>query len=216
MLGAKCHLAAAVLLVASAFAQTPPLRITTETLPPAAQRQSYTAQLQASGGTSPLKWEIVKGKLPDGLQLDAATGMLAGAPTGVAEARFTVQVTDSAGQTAEREFQLRSLPPLDCEWKKAPVVQDGGIQGAVTVTNGTNAGFDLTFIVVAVNEIGKAFALGYQHVTMAAQSELPNVPFGSSLPRGHYIIHVDCVAEDTANNRIFRARLQTPTPFTIP
>jgi Putative Ig domain len=43
----------------------------------------YDCQLQASGGQAPYAWNVTGGTLPDGLQLDPATGRLLGTPAGV-------------------------------------------------------------------------------------------------------------------------------------
>ena len=73
----------------------------------------------------------------------------------------------------------------------------------------------MTFITVAVNPIGKAFALGYQHFTLAPESTSQQLDFGSTLPAGKYVVHVDAVAEVPSKNVIHRARLQTSTPLTL-
>src|SRR5581483_8250798 len=69
----------------SAGAQAPtstpaPLQITTVSLPNATVGQLYTQQLQASGGTAPLTWQLTQGQLPPNILLDPATGILSGRP----------------------------------------------------------------------------------------------------------------------------------------
>lgn len=192
--------------------------IATESLPKAALRQSYFFELKARGGTPPLRWNVVSGALPHGITLEAASGRLAGAATAVGEFRFTVEVTDSAkpAQRATRELVLKVVAPLTVEWRSYPRVEgDKAIRGAVLVTNGSDDDFDLTFIAVAVNEIGKAFALGYQRFTLGADSASPQLEFGSTLPAGKYVVHVDAVGEVAAKNAIFRARLQTAEALAV-
>ena len=72
---------------------------------------------------------------------------------------------------------------------------------------------DLTLIVVAVNEVGKAFVLGYQHFVFNKESSVSEVPFSSSLPQGQYLVHVDAIGEVPSKNAIYRARLQTRDPL---
>jgi uncharacterized protein YjdB len=60
-----------------------PLTVTPITLPNAALGQSYSVQLQASGGAAPYRWILVGGSLPPGLSL-SSTGLLSGTPTGPA------------------------------------------------------------------------------------------------------------------------------------
>ena len=55
------------------------------------------------------------------------------------------------------------------------------IAGTVEVSNGSRDIYDQTVIIVAVNEIGKAFALGYQHFDLSPQSQ-QFIPYSSSLP----------------------------------
>ena len=55
------------------------------------------AQLLASGGMPPYTFEIVDGRLPPGVLLDGATGLIAGTPTRAGNYAFTVRVTDAYG-----------------------------------------------------------------------------------------------------------------------
>jgi hypothetical protein len=127
---------------------------------------------------------------------------------------FTVRVSDSAepAHVATREVKVRAVPALQLEWLRHPALENDGIYGAVKVANPGKDPYDLTFIIVAVNEIGKAFALGYQHFTLRPKAE-QDISFGSSLPLGTYIVHADAVGEIAAQDVIRRARLQTPEPL---
>lgn len=191
-----------------------PLHIAPDALPNAATRNTYKFQIEAEGGTAPLHWSVSKGELPPGLQLDSDTGILEGTPLATGEFAFTVEATDASkqAQTAEREFKLKVVPPLSLIWKTPATVDSGGIKGEVEVANGTKDDFDLTVIVLAVNEIGRATALGYQHFNLG-HDENQNIPFGASLPPGQYTVHVDAVAEVPKNGTIYRMRLETPQPL---
>jgi len=75
---------------------TPPsLTITTSSLPSATADSSYTATIQAAGGTPPYSWAITSGSLPAGLSLSSG-GTISGTPSAQGTASFTVQVTDSS------------------------------------------------------------------------------------------------------------------------
>lgn len=187
--------------------------IQTASLPQATLHQTYFAELKARGGTVPLRWQVVSGALPPGLTLGEATGRIAGAPGAAGEFRFTIKVSDAAQpqQSATREFVLRVLAPLLLEWRAYPSIEGNNtIRGAAVITNGTGDEFDLTFIAMAVNETGKAYAMGYQHFTLAPSSTSPEIKFGTTLPAGRYVVHVDAVAEVPSRNAIYRDRQQTP------
>ena len=207
-----------LLVCICAAGQTPPLSITTSSLPRATLRHPYGVSLRASGGTPPLVWELVAGALPRGMKLEADSGRLVGTPQASGEFHFTVRVTDESDprQKPERRFVLQVISPLTVEWKTYPFTENNNaIRGAVRVINGTEENFDLTVIIVAVNAIGKAFALGYQRLNLASQSTVEEIDFGSTLPAGDYIVHVDAVAEVPEQNPIYRARLQTPVAQSI-
>lgn len=191
--------------------------ITTTSLPAAVPRQRYESKLEAIGGTPPVRWAITDGKLPPGLELDPTSGLISGTPQEAGQFRFTVSVTDSATppRTARREFLLGSAKALTLEWKGYPAVQGDQINGSVKVSNGSKDIFDQTVIIVAVNEYGKAFALGYQHFDLKPETANVEIKFGSSLPRGDYVVHADAVAEVAAKDAIYRVRLHTPQPLQI-
>ncbi|MDI6793281.1 MAG: putative Ig domain-containing protein, partial [bacterium] len=60
--------------------------------------------LVAGGGPSPYKWAITEAYLPEGLSLNSQTGELSGTPADRGDFLFTIQVTDSDSQTAQKEF----------------------------------------------------------------------------------------------------------------
>ncbi len=57
------------------------LTIQTASLPPVFVGVPYFAQLQAVGGVGALTWSVFSGALPDGLQLNASTGVISGTAT---------------------------------------------------------------------------------------------------------------------------------------
>ena len=73
----------------------PPLSISTTSLPNAAYRNAYSANLASSGGQPPYSYSVVVGSLPAGLTLSSA-GMITGATTAnPGTYLFTVKATDS-------------------------------------------------------------------------------------------------------------------------
>ena len=79
------------------------------TLAQATAGQAYQQTFSSSGGIAPYTYVVSDGALPAGLQLDAASGQLAGTPAGAGDARFSITVTDSTGGTAARLVQTYSL-----------------------------------------------------------------------------------------------------------
>jgi len=197
--------------------QSTPVTITT----PPAQRtvvgSAFKLQLSAQGGIAPYSWRLLQPNLPAGLTLDPRAGIISGIPTVSGEFRIPIAVTDSGNppQEVQTEIVLTVIAALEVKWKQTPQVKDGGIFGSLVVTNNTGRHLQLTVIVLAVNEVNKAFALGYQHFDFKPQSESPLIPIGSTLPFGTYVIHADAIAEDGPNNRIYRARLETRHPLKL-
>lgn len=210
-------LALSLLAATLAAAQSTPLKI----IPPGAQRAvvgtPFQLQLSSQGGVAPYTWELLETQLPAGLRLDAKAGVVSGVPRTSGEFRIPVAVRDSSNppQEARQEIVLTIVAALEVKWKQAPQVRDGGIFGSVVVTNNTGRTLQLTVIVLAVNEVNKAFALGYQHFDFKPNTESPVISIGSTLPFGTYAIHTDAIAEDQPNNRIYRARLETTQHFKL-
>ena len=179
-------------------------------LPKATPHHPYKFQFPVHGGIPPVAWTLAAGSLPTGMKL-GSDGTLAGTPGSVGNFRFTVSVSDSSRpvQTARREFVLHVVPPLLLEWKREAKVSGNRIDGSVQVSNGTEDDFDLTFIVLAVAENGRAVAIGYQRFPLKTGTTGFEIPFGDTLPNGSYVVHVDVVAEVAAKDLIYRARLQT-------
>jgi nitrous oxidase accessory protein NosD len=80
--------------------------IATAELPDGQEKEAYEARLEACVGPEPYTWAITQGSLPDGLGLDAATGIISGTPTRADVFDFTVTVTDAAQIAATRELSI--------------------------------------------------------------------------------------------------------------
>jgi hypothetical protein len=88
-------------------------------------------------------------------------------------------------------------------------VNDQRIDGSIKISNHSGRDFDLTFIVLAVNDIGRATAIGYQHFPLKKNTTDMEIPFGETLSAGNYAVNVDVVGEEPISKNIFRARLVT-------
>ena len=101
------------------------------------------------------------------------------------------------------------------EWLDPPKVHDNRIDGSVQVSNGSADTFDLTFVIVAIAEDGRATAIGYEHFSLKAGAANVKIPFGNTLPHGGYVIHADAIAEIPRRKAILRQSLQTPQPLQV-
>ena len=187
------------------------LTVKTTSLPKAFPRQLYRLPLEAQGGVPPFTWKLSAGSLPTGMSL-GADGVISGAPTTTGSFNLVVTVTDNNRPAHERnkEFVLQVVSPLSMAWGQPPKINGQRIEGTIKVTNQTDKTFDLTAVVLAVNEIGRATAIGYQRFPLKPDTIDFEIPFGENLPPGTYEINADVVAEVAEINAIYRARLVTP------
>jgi hypothetical protein len=185
-----------------------PLVVQTTSLPKGYLKQHYEFHLEAHGGITPLRWEITEGAAPAGIVL-GRDGVLSGVPTETGEFRFTVTVTDGGRPAVQRNQQLTLtvVAPLMAQWGRYPKITGRRLEGSIIVSNQTEQDFDLTAIMMAVNETGRATAIGYQRIALKKGTSSLELPFGENLPQGSYELDVDAVAEVAATNSIYRARL---------
>jgi putative Ig domain-containing protein len=221
-------LAALLLVAASCCAQdtqaspadagqqpSPDLVIVPDSLPTCMLGEQCERQLQARGGIPPFRWAVKQGDLPPDLHLDAG-GLVSGTSSSAGDYTFTVAVDDSSSPPlhAERGIRLSSRRPLLLTWKTEPHPDGRAIAGTAEVSNGSKDDLDLTFIVLAVNEYGKAFALGYQRLSLPPDKSQV-IEFQSNVPAGTYNVHADAVAEVPSKNLIRRAWLETAAPLAM-
>ena len=76
-----------------------PLSITTNSLPAGTLGAAYVATLTAFGGSAPYTWSV-SGALPQGLSLNASTGVISGIPTEAETVQLLLMASDSDVQTA--------------------------------------------------------------------------------------------------------------------
>ncbi|MEZ5963528.1 MAG: putative Ig domain-containing protein [Planctomycetota bacterium] len=100
-------------------------------LPGATLQSVYLMPFLASG-TTPITWSVSAGSLPAGIQLDASAGVIAGTPTVVGMASFSITATNAAG-TDTRPYQLTvSAGP-----NLSSIAPSSAPQGATVVLSGT-------------------------------------------------------------------------------
>jgi hypothetical protein len=112
------------------------------TLPPAIVGERYTQALAVVGGQAPHAWSLQEGDLPDGLRLDATTGVVEGTPPAPGKYRFAVQVADAKETSTRQFFELEVKPPAPGEmiWRGelakdgVLIIQDGSYASTGTLT----------------------------------------------------------------------------------
>ncbi len=188
-----------------------PLEIHLQSPQSAVAGENFNLAVAVQGGIAPYTWRRTEGELPPGLKLHPHKGVIDGVPTTPGEYRFNLAVADSniPHQQVQREVTIIVIAGLTIDWKQPPQVQGTTISGSVVVSNQTGHNLDITVIVVAVNSIGRATALGYQHFTLAAQKSSPAIPFGSSPGPEMYTVRVDAAAHTKSGHHVFRASKQT-------
>jgi hypothetical protein len=82
------------------------LMIKTPRLEVATVARAYHARFAARGGVQPLKWRVVRGKLPPGMVLSQRLGTLTGVPRGAGSFRVTVEARDALGAKSQRTLVL--------------------------------------------------------------------------------------------------------------
>jgi hypothetical protein len=198
-------------------AQTaPPLAIVEENLPALDAGVYIHIPLHATGGVPPYHWSASASDLPEGMVL-LSEGFLIVRPTKPGAYALTITLEDSGhpAHSINKTFRVLVTAPLLLDWLRPPLIHGNRIDGAVQVSNGSKDDFDLTVIIVSVNAVGRATALGYQHFNLKAGATSIQIPFGQTLSPGAYIIHADAIAEIPAKNSILRQHLQTPAPLPV-
>jgi len=123
---------------------TIPLTVTTASLSTATAGTTYSATIQATGGTSPYVWTLASGKLPSGFTLQSG-GLLSGTTSQSGQFSFTVQAADSSSpkQTATHSFQITVSAAASVIVTVSPAIatvgSSGTMQFTALVSNTSNA-----------------------------------------------------------------------------
>lgn len=111
------------------------LGITQTTLPIGFTTTPYSTTLTGSGGLTPYTWSLTS-TANDGLTIGASTGTLSGTPTASGTYLLTVQLADSSGLTASKQFTLTVSTGLSILTTSLPNGSVGTIYPTQTLTAG--------------------------------------------------------------------------------
>ncbi len=100
------------------------------------ERVSYSQRLQLSAGypTKVDSWKIYSGSLPDGLELDEATGIISGTPTKAGPYEFTVRARSSVGESANVRVMIQIDPYREAAAITTSSVASGEVGEAYSVS----------------------------------------------------------------------------------
>ena len=115
-----------------------PVAVTQPALTAAVHQEPYAYAIDAAFGTPPYRWSVSRGRLPEGFAL-SDTGELQGTPQQCVDSTFTVRVTDSKGESAEKPFALNVVEDTApvIATKELPALQQGGfVDLKLTATSG--------------------------------------------------------------------------------
>jgi len=120
-----------------------PVWVTSAVLTPSTADEAYSNQLSATDDSS-LTYSIVSGSLHSGLSL-SSLGLISGTTSAInSTASFTIRVTDSLGQYADRAFTLFSGGYVPLTWTTAggasySITGNGTTTSSVYKTNNNNS-----------------------------------------------------------------------------
>ncbi|SMQ86186.1 Putative Ig domain-containing protein [Devosia lucknowensis] len=98
----------------------------------------YDATVAASGGTGPYRYEVTVGALPDGLSLNATTGIIDGVPTQAGQFTFSITVRDALDLINQQAFTLDiAAPVVEVDANPPPAEAGEPYSAMVTVSGGT-------------------------------------------------------------------------------
>ncbi len=104
-----------------------PVYVVTKALAPASTAKQYESKLEATGGNPSYRWYIQSGRLPQGLTLEAATGVIKGVPALPGSSGFVIGVSDAGFpiQQASMSLAIQVTGSLSIKASPLPTAETG-------------------------------------------------------------------------------------------
>ncbi len=130
---------------------SPLLIVSAERLPDGFIGQPYSHTMLVAGGTAPLLWSTgsIPGgsNLPPGLGLNTTSGLISGTPTALGTfGPILIKVTDAAGLSIGKSFNLTILPLGSCVYNISPTTAHfpgNGGSGTISISTDSNCPWSL-------------------------------------------------------------------------
>lgn len=94
---------------------------------------SWSQTFSTAGGTTPYRYSISAGSLPDGLTLNGTSGVLSGSPTTAGTYNFTVSVTDAYGAAGSAAYSLTVAEALPVAGSTSAAVAANSSSNGITL-----------------------------------------------------------------------------------
>jgi uncharacterized repeat protein (TIGR03803 family) len=117
------------------------LSISPSTLPASDVNTAYNETIAASAGIAPFTYAVTSGTLPNGLTLDASSGVLSGTPKATGSYTFTLKASDSRGATSSQSYTFLVNPAPALATSVFPAASAGTVYSATITTSGGTAPF---------------------------------------------------------------------------
>ena len=118
---------------------TPSITLNPGTLGNGSVGTAYGQTITASGGSAPYSYAITAGALPEGLSLNAASGLISGTPSTAGTTELAITVTDANGATSLQNFSI-TISAMEISVPASSQTLAAGQSATVDLTQGATGG----------------------------------------------------------------------------